>query len=527
MRTLFLIFTMLISTCSFAYDVQLLSAEQLKQLPKEEQVKYLREVQKILMGMTQRTSYMAEWMQQASRFPASTDADEQQRKDFEDAGSFVVTNGKNAADTGSFVKKDVQVEAPKAVASAPAVAASAAASAPAPAASAPAVAASASTVPAASTPRRGPSIFVPTKNSDGTIEYIEKFDLTEEEKKALRKQFPNHPVKSKKPTVITEAADGKEIPEGSAAPAKSPASAAASPASAPASATSSNGSTTTKSRRVKNKDGWMTISGSGTAASTTTSAHIAQDKPAESAREGQPMSIRDAVKAVEAERKGEVATNTQPAAKVETPVEKKPAGTRKNFRCMYSGWVVEGPDCVGPQKIPDWLSFSGMKNENKSCPNGKVVCMPLIFGLVLPGPPSDCKTFKDCPDKAKPICVNKGAWPTVDCYKAAQLGNYKSTKVAAELIMEAPEQYKKYQDLFQDLCDEEQIKTNPFADNYKGKPRSKEQAARIRDDITKTCSWASKQIQSVNELTKMHLDRKKVPQQSPASATGGAQGARK
>lgn len=181
---------------------------------------------------------------------------------------------------------------------------------------------------------------------------------------------------------------------------------------------------------------------------------------------------------------------------------KKSTGKNKSshFRCMHSGFVIEQDPCSGLQKIPDWIKIPGMTDKNKSCGPGLSVCNPVIFGLA--NLPMKCDSLLDpgCAEHAKPFCARRGLWPTEECHDMATAQGNRGTWFAAEISTKIqPELYKKYQEQMKGLCDPEKIKTNPFAEYKNGVKRGDKTAQAVRDDISKTCTWAEKQVNLLNE----------------------------
>lgn len=199
----------------------------------------------------------------------------------------------------------------------------------------------------------------------------------------------------------------------------------------------------------------------------------------------------------------------KPAATEEATKPSTETKQKSHYRCLYAGWVIEKHPCQGPRRIPDWLAFDGMKAAEKSCKNkNEVVCNPLLFGLWIP---KTCKSFLDCPEQSKPLCVRSGRRPTWDCRQLAQAENGRLTKVARELISAVvPQQYERFREMFKDLCgSREQIAENPFV---KARPNPKA----ALDDIDKTCREAERQVASLNE--------KVEAKSAPAKNTGAPQG---
>lgn len=191
---------------------------------------------------------------------------------------------------------------------------------------------------------------------------------------------------------------------------------------------------------------------------------------------------------------------SRPALQPANPPENKPVTTGDSqFRCMHSGFVIEKDPCRGHQKIPDWMGIDGMAENNKSCGPGFSVCNPVIFGLKLS---NGCDFFlqEGCSLKAKPFCAQSTLWPTEECHKMATDNQNRGTVVAAEIRSEVkPQLFERFEQQFNSLCNPENIKTNPHAEMKNGKPRSDKSAQAVRDDITKTCQWAQKQTDLLNE----------------------------
>lgn len=164
--------------------------------------------------------------------------------------------------------------------------------------------------------------------------------------------------------------------------------------------------------------------------------------------------------------------------------------TEHNYRCMYSGWVVATDPCSAQDKFPDYYSIEGVDKSKMVCP-GKTMCNPTVFGLNVP---KNCKSLLDgdCAKKATPLCVKKGAWPTEDCF---HLSTYKNAQIAAQINSEIdPAQFDHFKESFNDLCDPEKIKSNPFSETFKGQARTPEKKEAIQRDIRITCGWAKKQM---------------------------------
>lgn len=191
---------------------------------------------------------------------------------------------------------------------------------------------------------------------------------------------------------------------------------------------------------------------------------------------------------------------SRPTLQPVKPPENKPVtGSDSQFRCMHSGFVIEKDPCRGHRKIPKWMGIDGMSENNKSCGPGFSVCNPVIFGLKLS---NGCDFFlqEGCSLKAKPFCAQSTLWPTEECHKMATDNQNRGTIVAAEIRSEVkPQLFERFEQQFNSLCNPDNIKKNPHAEMKNGKPRSDKSAQAVRDDITKTCRWAQKQTNLLNE----------------------------
>lgn len=204
----------------------------------------------------------------------------------------------------------------------------------------------------------------------------------------------------------------------------------------------------------------------------------------------------------------------------ETKKERKtrPAKNTKNYRCMHSGWIIEGSKCQAPKQIPNW-GFDGLIQKNITCETGLSLCNPLIFGVKLP---ESCENLDDCSLEAKAFCSVESLWPTEDCFKQANADNHKGTRVAVELQSrpQANNFLKDYQDKMNSLCNREKLNSNPYMTTKNGKPRSDKNKQAAIDDVMKTCAWAKVQVEELNARIKgsgkseqNSLDSKKLPQQ--------------
>jgi hypothetical protein len=216
----------------------------------------------------------------------------------------------------------------------------------------------------------------------------------------------------------------------------------------------------------------------------------AKPDPTRSERPRSGLASAPATAAPPVEKKGQaVIAERVPEAKVTV---ERVLDTRVNFRCMYAGWVIPDDPCVGHQKFPSYYELKGSDPSKMTCPSHQTMCNPTVFGLRLP---KECQKFSSCPKEARPLCVSKGTWPTVDCYHSS---DFKSAIVAAEINTEVnPEHYKTYSKVFKDLCDSEQIEKNRFADPKNRKFRRHVTPEEVKNDIRITCSWAEQKLQQI------------------------------
>ncbi len=394
-RNLILMMTFLLSSLSSASQISFLKTEEFQKLSQEKKIQYLNGLQKIIVGMSKLSPYMADADQQSdNRQPASS---KKSAKDDFDAGNGFMEPPTLTTDPAV----QAAIEATAVPASAPAQAPKASAPPPAP------------TLPAA----------VATPVTQQKITGV-----------------PQPPLEPAKPAA--------------AASQPAPASAPAKPAAAQPAALASSAS--------------------------------APAKPAPAAAAPAPEKAKpEAAKPV--------------TAIAPTPGKKPAVASDSQFRCMHSGFVIEKDPCRGFQKIPDWMGIDGLSENNKSCGPGLTVCNPVIFGLKLS---NGCNSFlqEGCSQKAKPFCAQGTLWPTEECQKMATDNQNRGTKVAAEIRSDVkPQLFERFEQQFNSLCNPENIKKNPHAEMKNGKPRSDKSAQAVRDDITKTCEWAQKQTNLLNE----------------------------
>lgn len=203
-----------------------------------------------------------------------------------------------------------------------------------------------------------------------------------------------------------------------------------------------------------------------------------------------------------------VAHQPAPSAKpvAEKGTDKKPASAAKEqkyYRCMHSGWVVDGEHCVAPTSLPKEWGIDGLNPEKIRCDATQSMCNPIIFGLDLPKGCDSLSKKKECSLGAKPFCATKTLWPTEECYTLANANSNRGTKVAAEIYAEIkPKLLEDYSKKMKNLCKKENIENNPAVSTKNGKPRSDKSKQAVIDDITKTCEWADKQVVALNEIHK-------------------------
>lgn len=165
------------------------------------------------------------------------------------------------------------------------------------------------------------------------------------------------------------------------------------------------------------------------------------------------------------------------------------------YRCMYAGFVLKQDPCKGPHELPADVKLEGIAREQLACPRDEVLCNPLLFGLKAS---CDLMPFdsskKDCLAKSGPICIHRSVSATSDC---AAISNDQSLSAAAALIGANGAAWNDYLTSFYELCDDEKIAVNGFADVKDGAPR--EVPERTRTDIRQTCAHAKEQLKRVAE----------------------------
>ncbi|MFN9068556.1 MAG: hypothetical protein ACK5V3_15115, partial [Bdellovibrionales bacterium] len=127
---------------------------------------------------------------------------------------------------------------------------------------------------------------------------------------------------------------------------------------------------------------------------------------------------------------------TLEVAQVRTESARRTAATRRgtaksDYRCMHSGWIVEGEKCQAPEKVPQSWGFEYVLRDIHKCNKGSSLCNPLIFGLQLP---QGCTEIDECTREAKAFCSKDSLTPTSDCYRQANANDKLGTKVAAAIL---------------------------------------------------------------------------------------------
>ncbi|MBL7671746.1 MAG: hypothetical protein JNM39_14765 [Bdellovibrionaceae bacterium] len=179
----------------------------------------------------------------------------------------------------------------------------------------------------------------------------------------------------------------------------------------------------------------------------------------------------------------------------------KSAAPEREYLCMFAGWILKGPKCIGPSKMPDNLKFRGIENAQLTCQKGSFLCNPILFGVRLP---RKCNSLyfhngegdSPCLKKAKPLCAQLGSGsPTRECRNLSK--DFVDT--AVELIGDGnPEAFDQYRGQFLSLCDEESLKSNQKITDQKN-------AERLRSDVQKTCEVARSRLEEIRDKYEKYI----------------------
>lgn len=179
----------------------------------------------------------------------------------------------------------------------------------------------------------------------------------------------------------------------------------------------------------------------------------------------------------------------------------KSAALEREDLCMFAGWILKGPKCIGPSKMPDNLKFRGIENAQLTCQKGSFLCNPILFGVRLP-PKCNSLYFhpgqgdSPCLKKVKPLCARLGSGsPTRECRNLSK--DFIDT--AVELIGDGnPDALDQYRGQFFSLCDEESLKSNQ-------KITDQENAERLRSDVQKTCEVARSRLEEIRDKYEKYI----------------------
>jgi hypothetical protein len=212
----------------------------------------------------------------------------------------------------------------------------------------------------------------------------------------------------------------------------------------------------------------------------------------------------------------------QKARKITSTTTKK--SSPSDFRCMHSGWIIEGEKCQAPDKVPETWGFEYILRDIHKCETGLSLCNPLIFGLQLP---QGCSEIDKCSREAKAFCSSDTLKPTSDCYRQANANNKSGTQVAAALLSDVDKSntfFEEYKTKLNHLCHAGKLEKNYYMNNKAGKKRSADSKKNAIQDVLSTCEWAKKQLQELNSKV---VSSGKSGQSSPGSATPPQQGSQK
>lgn len=183
---------------------------------------------------------------------------------------------------------------------------------------------------------------------------------------------------------------------------------------------------------------------------------------------------------------------------VPTPPEKPRLPVLMGYRCMYAGFIVKNDPCRGLQSLPEDLKISGLNPDNFNC-GDQALCNPLLFGVkknceLKMGMKSD--DVRKCLSQSHGICVSRWKYSTRDCAKAG--GTDEALTSALELVKLNPDAWQEYLTSFYELCDDHMIAFNGFITKKNGQSREQSEQ-QVREDIEQTCSHAKKRLKAISD----------------------------
>lgn len=236
-------------------------------------------------------------------------------------------------------------------------------------------------------------------------------------------------------------------------------------------------------------------------------------KPEEKKAEVKPEEKKQEKKVAEKapEKKAEV---IEPVVKA-APAEKATTSNDAFYRCMYAGFVIKNHPCSAPSKLP-W-ELQGINDEEFVCSNGTIMCNPFLFGFkaACDWSKADDKGKKECVEKAQPHCVRPGLYATRNCGEVSN--NDDSLEAAVHLIHKNPAAFNQYGKSFDDLCNKHLINFNSYAGHSKN-------AARTKNDITRTCDSARKRMDEIKKRYMIYKESQKPKTAPPAAPTKSNEG---
>jgi hypothetical protein len=198
---------------------------------------------------------------------------------------------------------------------------------------------------------------------------------------------------------------------------------------------------------------------------------------------------------------------TNPAAAVAAPQKNPREGSGKikplkvspevstkgeHYRCMHSGFVIKGDECMAPRTLP--FDLVGIDKTKFECAEGTVMCNPFIFGVDSEGcdwvKAAEDKTLDACWKKAKPFCGAPARRSTLNCASNASKKKG-SIESAVQIIHANNKVFSLFGEQMKRLCNKKDPK--PPIDFEKSRsPRKK-----VLADIRRTCDDARKTSHSV------------------------------
>jgi len=155
----------------------------------------------------------------------------------------------------------------------------------------------------------------------------------------------------------------------------------------------------------------------------------------------------------------------------------------KQPRCLYAGFVIYTSSCSAQNSVKIKMadSTSDYKPTHEitvSCPAGKVLCNPFVFGLNSDNPSEGGENAKNFSARCIGTPSDKRN-TTRECYYAAR-----GDKSAKQVVAANRGMWDSQRISLDNMCNKESLNTNYY---FKNRTRAKK-------DVGDTCAWAHKRI---------------------------------